>query len=430
MREALTGSRIRERRIMAGLKQAELARQIGISASYLNLIEHNRRRIGGKLLLDIAAALGVEAQALSEGAGAALIAGLREAALDARLSEAEVARADEFAGRFPGWAEALIAAQRRIAALERTVEALGDRLAHDPHLAAAMHELLSTATAIRSTAAILAETDTLEVEWQGRFHANLDEDSHRLAESARALLSYFDADPQASDSAGSPRDEVEAFFADYDFHFEALEDAVDPEGCIAELLSSGGLNSRAARQIAAPMLRQIAADAAALPMRVLDAALPLHGPDPAALAEALGQPVARLMRRLAARVDLDAGLVICDASGTLIFRKPIAGFSLPRLAACCPLWPLYAVLGHPGLVLSQRLRQIGRNESRFDSFATCEAQGAARYNCPPLTHALMLILPATGPDGDPAQEVGTTCRVCPRQGCPARRDPSILSEGR
>ena len=57
-RDALTGSRIRERRVMAGQKQADLAKRIGISASYLNLIEHNRRRIGGKLLLNIAAALG------------------------------------------------------------------------------------------------------------------------------------------------------------------------------------------------------------------------------------------------------------------------------------------------------------------------------------------------------------------------------------
>ena len=48
-REALAGTRIRERRIMTGLKQADLARNLGISASYLNLIEHNRRRIGGKL---------------------------------------------------------------------------------------------------------------------------------------------------------------------------------------------------------------------------------------------------------------------------------------------------------------------------------------------------------------------------------------------
>jgi len=139
MREGLTGSRIRERRGMAGLKQAELASRIGISASYLNLIEHNRRRIGGKLLLNIASALGVDPSALTEGAEAALIAKLREAASAAQLPKVDVGNADEFAGRFPGWAEVLAAGYRRIGALERTVEALSDRLSHDPKLAASVH---------------------------------------------------------------------------------------------------------------------------------------------------------------------------------------------------------------------------------------------------------------------------------------------------
>ena len=151
-RESLTGSRIRERRSMAGLKQADLARQIGISASYLNLIEHNRRRIGGKLLVNIAQALGVEPSMLTEGAEATLIATLREAAADAEITADETDRADEFAGRFPAWAEVLAGAHRRIASLERTVEILSDRLTHDPHLAASVHELLSTAAAIRSGA--------------------------------------------------------------------------------------------------------------------------------------------------------------------------------------------------------------------------------------------------------------------------------------
>lgn len=64
-RSALTGTRIRERRTVLGLRQAELARLSGISPSYLNLIEHNRRRIGGKLLVEIARHLGVEASALT-----------------------------------------------------------------------------------------------------------------------------------------------------------------------------------------------------------------------------------------------------------------------------------------------------------------------------------------------------------------------------
>ncbi|HCE70509.1 MAG TPA: transcriptional regulator, partial [Ruegeria sp.] len=96
-RDTLTGSRIRERRLMIGLRQADLAREVDISASYLNLIEHNRRRIGGKLLVDIAAALSVEPSMLTEGAEAALLATLREAAADASPTGAEADRIDEFA---------------------------------------------------------------------------------------------------------------------------------------------------------------------------------------------------------------------------------------------------------------------------------------------------------------------------------------------
>ncbi len=42
---ALTGSRLRERRTALGLRQSDLAERAGISPSYLNLIEHNRRNV-------------------------------------------------------------------------------------------------------------------------------------------------------------------------------------------------------------------------------------------------------------------------------------------------------------------------------------------------------------------------------------------------
>ncbi|KKN01248.1 hypothetical protein LCGC14_1129700, partial [marine sediment metagenome] len=266
-REGLTGSRIRERRVMAGQKQADLAKAIGISASYLNLIEHNRRRIGGKLLLNIASALGVEPTTLTEGAEAALISTLREAADDAGLSATEAARADEFAGRFPGWADVLANAQRRIATLERTVETLTDRLAHDPHLAASMHELLSTAAAIRSTASILADTKTLEPEWRDRFHINIDQDSRRLADSAQALVGYLEADPETTPVAHSPQEEVEAFLASHRYRFATLESAGRDGDVIDRLTQTAPeLKSVAARHIARDVLHQVALDATALPM--------------------------------------------------------------------------------------------------------------------------------------------------------------------
>lgn len=428
-REALTGSRIRERRVMAGQKQADLAKEIGISASYLNLIEHNRRRIGGKLLLNIANALGVEPTALTEGAEAALIASLREAADDAGLSGPEAGRADEFAGRFPGWADVLASAQRRIATLERTVETLTDRLAHDPHLAASMHELLTTAAAIRSTASILADTKTLEPEWRDRFHVNIDQDSRRLADSAQALVGYLEADPEASSVANSPQEEVEAFLAAHRFSFATLEVAGLDAGAIEKLTQAAPeLQSVAGRHIAANVLQQVARDANALSISVLRGALDTLGPDPVALAMQLDQPVARILRRMAALPELGAGLLVCDRSGTVIFRKSIDGFVVPRFGACCPLWPLFSVLGQTGVVARERLHQLGRASSEFDCIATCETLGPSSYNTPPLVQAVMLILPARD-IASARLDVGATCRVCPRDGCPARREPSILYDG-
>lgn len=59
---ALIGTRLRERRLAAGLRQADVAATAGISASYLNLIEHNRRRVGAEVLQRLAGALAIDTQ--------------------------------------------------------------------------------------------------------------------------------------------------------------------------------------------------------------------------------------------------------------------------------------------------------------------------------------------------------------------------------
>ncbi len=432
-RDTLTGSRIRERRSIAGLKQADLARQVGVSASYLNLIEHNRRRIGGKLLLNIAQVLGVEPSMLTQGAEAALIATLREAAADAGAVAAEIDRADEFAGRFPGWAEVLAGAHRRIASLERTVETLSDRLTHDPHLAASLHEVLSTATAIRSTASILAETGELEPEWRDRFHRNLNEESRRLAESSKALVSYLDESDDAEDRRGVPQEEVEAFLVARGHHFAALETGeTDPAGLIREARE---LTSAAARTIARAVLDRYRDDARAMPLKAFQKAVAAQGADPLALSETFAADLAAVFRRLAAlprgALGGDVGLVICDASGSIVFRKQIEGFALPRFGESCPLWPMFTALGRPLVPIRRRVSQIGRSALLFDCLAVAQPVGAPAFETDPLYQSTMLILPVKGA-GDtarPAQPVGSSCRVCTRAECRARREPSILREG-
>ncbi len=426
-RDALTGTRIRERRVIAGLKQSVLARQIGISASYLNLIEHNRRRIGGKLLLDIASTLGVEPTVLTEGAEAALIATLRDAATQTTMTDGELDRAEEFAGRFPGWAETLAASHRRIDRLERTVETLSDRLAHDPELAASVHEVLSTAASIRATASILADDADISAEWRDRFHTNLDADSHRLADSSKRLVGFLDAETGEAASGQSVQEEVDAFLAGHDYTFDLAD--MDPEALIDQ---ASQLTSHAARRAAHTVLERIDADNQALPLGTLIDALDRLGPDPVALADACKVPVARVMRRLAMVPNRAFGLVVSDRAGGLLFRKAVPGFTIPRHGAACPLWPLFQALSHTGQVLGTRVQMPGGEDAVFDCFATADPVGPVTLNMPPLLEATMLIVPVTAAqsaNGPSPSALGPSCRICPRSGCAGRREPSILSEG-
>ena len=432
VRSALTGSRIRERRIDLGMRQARLAETCGISASYLNLIEHNRRRIGGKLLNAIAEALGVEASSLSEGADTGLLDALSNAAADGIEAGPETDRAEEFAGRFPGWARLLALQASRVGALERTVEALNDRLSHDPHLAAALHDILSAATSVRSSSAILAGETEIDPEWQARFNRNISEDSERLAESAKGLVAYLDAGPDTERGAISPQEELERWLDDEGYHIADLERAL-PSDPAAIATSAQALSSSAARDLAEAYLRRYVDDATRLPLATLRKAIEGGTADPATIAREEGVDLACVFRRLAA-IPKDilpdgAGLAICDGSGTLTFRKPVDGFTLPRFGAACPLLPLYQALSRPMSPVRALVEQAGRTPRTFLTYSIAQPAYQAGFGDPTVFEATMLIFDAGPGAREPgaAVPVGPTCRICPREACSARREPTILS---
>jgi len=431
-RDTLTGTRVRERRTILGLKQSELARNVGISASYLNLIEHNRRRIGGKLLLAIAAALEVEPSVLSEGAEATLIAILREAASDHPDARAEIDRTDEFAGRFPGWAGLLAEDRKRIATLERTVATLTDRLTHDPHLAASLHEMLTNVTSIRSAASILAEPGEIEPEWHDRFVRNVNEDSARLAETSQALVRYLDSVDDAAADIRAPQEEIDAVLARHGYRFDALEDPqTDPAALAADL---GADQSAVARTMLTEIMTWMQRDARMVPLDKATDGVQALGPEPFGLASRWGVDPAVAMRRIAVlshKLGQGAvGLAICDSSGTLVFRQPMEGFPLPRFGAGCPMLPLYQALGRPDFPIAVPVIPPLRDERRFRAFAFARPVGAWLPNRAPLSHAVMLVMPEQVPDpARSAVEIGVSCRICPRLGCPGRQEPSFLTRG-
>ena len=429
---SMVGSRIRERRVMSGIRQIDLAQRAGISPSYLNLIEHNRRRIGGKTLLQLAHALEVEPAWLSEGAEATLIAGLSEAAGAHAGHSAELDRIQEFAGRFPGWASLLSDTARRSEELKQTVQALTDRLAHDPHLAASLHEVISTVTAIRATASILADTKELEPEWRARFNRNVNEDSRRLAEGAEALVRYLEDAPDKDADIRSPQDEVHAFMTEHGFHFPELESGKARQ--IAQLLAAAPtLTSDAGRSLARVVLEHYIRDATALPLEIMSHAIAEHGMRPDLMLPALGVAPGCVFRRLAALPDEltgPVGLVMCDSSGSILFRKPLSGFDIPRAAGACPLWPLYQALTQSHAPISARLIQNGAAQGAIQSYSLAEQQTQARFDLPAQLRAYMLLVPADQTGGDAAtRHVGSTCRICPQEKCAARREPSIIAKG-
>ena len=448
-RSALTGTRIRERRMALGLRQADLAHAVGISPTYLNLIEHNRRRVSEALLLACATVLGIDAQALSEGAEGALFEALREAAAGveatgpgAGLDQAELERIEEFVGRFPSWARVLAARQARLSALERLVETYSERMAQDPFLRDGLHEVLSAVTSVRSSAAILADTADIEPEWQARFLSTIASESLRLSGAAEGLVEYLDEVDSAETGLSSPQEQLEGWLTTRGWHIAEFDrpDPPPPETLIAQ---APELAASAAQALAREYLAQAAADARALPAGPFLAALREIGPEPGRLAQRLAAPLGAVFRRLA---TLPAGLpglppiglVVCDGSGTLILRRPLPGFALPRASAACPLWPLYEALSRPMQPLRLVVDMAGRLPQRFLTYAfaapragaSCE--GPAVFDGPVLMEAMMLILPAGASAVETAavaRPVGTSCRVCPRLACPGRREPSLM-EGR
>jgi hypothetical protein len=375
-------------------------------------------------LLDIAAALGIEIAALQDGPNIDIIRQMQSAIGFARAAGAEVSRASELASRFPGWAALIGELQVRVAEQERRLDGLSDRLAHDPFLAETLHEILSSVTAIHATSGILAQAPEMAGLQQRRFQTNIHDESTRLSDLSRGLASYFDRLAQPEHSLATPFDEVEAFLGHHGFHFPMLERGV--RGQIEPLLSADvGLVSRAAHGIAAKVLTQYAIDAARLPLaeflrvgRKLDY-------DCAGLAGHFEAPLEMVYRRLAflpPDPELPSfGLISCDGSGAFLLRKAVAGFGMPRYGAGCSLWPLYQAMSRPHVPIFARLQTTDAQ--------IFEARALAVYADPaatvPVLRSIMIIRASGQRAAVDVVEIGQTCRICPRDRCDARREPSI-----
>ncbi|MEO1458825.1 MAG: short-chain fatty acyl-CoA regulator family protein [Pseudomonadota bacterium] len=460
MSRSIIGARIRSRRRELGLTQAELARRLEISPSYLNLIERNKRGVAGKLLGRIGDEIGIARDELDGAAERRLLDQLGEIAADPRLAQYALVESDagELIGRHPDWANALGALARSEREQSGLVRLLSDRLTHDPFLGEAVHRMLTHTAALRAAAEILRDVPDLAGEERTRFVEIVASESERLSDVGTALAGYFDRAHLAS-RAITPSDEVEALFEARANHFAEIEAAVsgaaDPDaaattpclageaaevakGAIAAVIASAEqLQSEDARARAALRLKRYAADAMRAPAPALSEAARATAYDVELIADRLNLPVELVFRRLPS-LPTEAGMprfgyIETNAAGVATTLLSIPGLAPARHGEPCPLWINFRAAAEPGRIL----RQLADFPTglRFLFVARARQQKEPGFNRAALPVTDMLVLEeraasatvygATAAGPLLPEPVGQSCRICPREDC-AHRVPGLL----
>ena len=464
MVRTILGSRIRERRRQIGVTQAELARRIGISASYLNLIERNKRRISGALLHRTAQELSVSLDDLDAVEEQRLLATLREVAHLPTLATAGIEgdQTGELIGRTPGWARGiamLAAAERDATARART---LADRMTHDPFLGETVHKMLTRISAIRSAAEILGDYSDIPAEDSRHFNRIVLDEARVLSEVGEALAGYFSQDA-TPDRTLTPLDEVEALFLSSQNRFPEIEAEVArlgitvPDGQVTERWISARklaadyleriletlldgqrqVRTEAARDLARDRLIDYAAGALLVPEDALLSAAKDADYDAEALAHRFGTAFQTICHRLAAlgwrEEGPSFGYMQANAAGTLMRLLALDGLNIPRYAAACPLWVLYRAQQMPETVMLQRAHFL--DGGAFVFAARARQAGAPGFGKPRHYVTDMLILRESDVSqtiyrtaaSQLPEEVGPACRLCPRTQCPHRTDDPFLA---
>lgn len=226
MSQAPIGYRLRRQRESRGLTQSAVARRVGISASYLNLIEHDRRNPQGGLIRRLAEALEIDPSTLSGTEEARLQAELSEASIDPVLAENGFApeNAEKLVAAAPDTARSLLALYRNYRTLAQQVDELSERVDRNPVLADLSHQILTYITSIRSFAEILHDYGDVAAAQRERFLGAIANESESLTRVAQDMFDMLGHRNARSPLSGADTD-VEDFIADNSNHFPDLDAA-------------------------------------------------------------------------------------------------------------------------------------------------------------------------------------------------------------
>jgi predicted transcriptional regulator/DNA-binding XRE family transcriptional regulator len=460
-RKIFAGPRIRRIRNAKGLTQTAMAEGLGISPSYLNLIERNQRPLTVQLILRLASVYKVEPEELQAQAGGAVSA-LKEVFADPLL-----------AGELPGdqelieVAEAAPNAAAAMIKLYRAYREQTERLSD-------LSELLAREG--RSTAIFGARLPLDEVrerfEQRPNHFASIEEE----VEAFLALLEPGDDLFGALKTwlkrehgiavrilpvATMPnwrrrydRHSQRLFISERLSHFDQLRELA-VEAClmrmqvaIAAEIQALNLSSDEARRLARFELGRYGAHALMMPYPAFQAAAVRARYDIDVLRSRFGVSFEQAANRLTMLQRQGASgvpffMLEIDNAGHRFRRAGALGFPQGRFGGGCPKLPVHAAFAQPGQILVEAVEMPDGAE--FLTIARTLEGPHGAFNERPRRTALLLgcdvgfkeeiVYSAALPGNSagsadkaghlPATPVGPACRLCERSGCLARAEPPV-----
>lgn len=449
MGRTYAGARLRRLREERRMSQAELARALAISPSYLNQMEHDSRPLTVPVLLRLTETFGVDPGFFSERDTTRLVADLREA-LAGELAEARVAPSDlaELASKMPAVARVLVDLGRRNQALAERVADTADGREQGPGRGAGLprtpHEeirdffyrrqnyLDATDLAAEELAAAIGIRPGEVI---GALGARL-ADAHgvRLSADAGDHLHHYDRPTRTLHLSGRLRPGQRAFRMATQLALLEYGDGLDQE-------AGGDFEpGTAAHSLARIGVANYFAAALILPYRAFHTAAEEVRYDIERLTDRYGVGYETVCHRLSTLQrprlrGVPFSFVRVDRAGNMSKRQSATGFHFSRGGGTCPLWNVYEAFASPGRIDVQVAEMPDRQRYLWIARTITRHRGgwgepgktyAVGLGCE-LRHAGRLVY-SDGLDlgsGSAATPIGMGCRVCERLDCPQRAAPAL-----
>jgi predicted transcriptional regulator/transcriptional regulator with XRE-family HTH domain len=436
------GRTIRRLRTERPMTQQALALRLGISPSYLNLIEHDQRAVTASLLIKIAETLSVDLATLSGTAERQVETQLREVFADPLLAADPVPDTElaHLAGASPAAARALLALYRafRVARdesggialpsgrrillpTEEVRDFFNEHANHFPRLEEAA-ETLTTELAVQP-----AETNHAIAERLRRRHGI----SITVGPLPNALRRYDPETRRLMLSEMLPR-ESRGFHLAFQLALLEARNAVD------EMVALAAPSSPEAEQLIRVAFLNYVAGSVLMPYAPFLAAAKTLRHDMDALSARFGVSFEQACNRLCSLQRSGARgipffFLRVDPAGNVSKRFSAAGFPFARFGGTCPRWVVHSAFTTPGTTRVQ-IAQLP-DGATFLCFARAVEQPASRWGEPSPVHVLAMgcdishapdLVYADGIDLPAATiGIGLSCRLCDRPDCRSRAFPPL-----